>query len=190
MYRAVAWKALRQGLSLDDEEAVGALARKCNIQLLGTVEDPRIVIDATDVTGEVADPEVARAASIVSAIPAVRRALVARQQQMGAGGGVVMEGRDIGSRVFPEAEVKIFLDASAIDRSRRRQGQDARRGTTAPLETIKAEIEERDRRDATRDDSPLVISPDAHYLDSTGLSIDEVVDRALRLVVDAEAGRN
>lgn len=187
MYRAIAWQAMKRGLRLDDETEVGGLAVGSKIDLRGTPDDMHVVIDGCDVTAEIRLPEVAKAASIVSALPAVRRALVARQKEMGAAGGIVMEGRDIGSTVFPLAEVKIFLDASTSARSRRRHRQD--RGAAGSLAQTKSEIEERDRRDSTRLDSPLMKSEDAHYLDSSGLSIDEVVARALELVVQAQSGQ-
>ncbi len=190
MYRAVAWKALQEGLSLEDEAQMGALAADSLIELKGAPDDLRVMIDGRDVTSEISLPEVGKAASIISTISTVRRALVARQREMGAMGGVVMEGRDIGSKVFPGASVKIFLDASSGDRSRRRHRQDTRSGVSGSLASTKAEIEERDRRDSTRLDSPLIKSEGAHYLDSSGLSIDEVVALALDLVVEAQSGRS
>src|SRR5215813_11990815 len=119
MYRAVAWKALQEGVSLDDAGAVGRLARDSLIELTGDVDSMRVLIDGRDITGEIATPRVGQAASIVSTISGVRRALVARQQQMGRAGGVVMEGRDIGTQVFPDAEVKIYLDASPAPRPKK-----------------------------------------------------------------------
>src|SRR5262245_16948309 len=117
MYRAVAWKALRQSVSLNDTERVGQLAGESLIELAGDVDSMCVLIDGRDITDEIATPQISQAASVVSAIPTVRRALVARQQQMGRAGGVAMEGRDIGTQVFPNAEVKIYLDASAEARA-------------------------------------------------------------------------
>src|SRR5262245_48632892 len=128
MYRAVAWKALREGVSLDDAGAVGRLAGESLIELTGGVDSMRVLIDGRDITSEIATPTVGQAASIVSTITAVRRALVARQQLMGRAGGVVMEGRDIGTHVFPNAEVKIYLDASPGARAQRRYDEDLARG--------------------------------------------------------------
>lgn len=182
MYRAVAWKALQNALPLDDEARIGELAATSKIELRGTVDRLQIMIDGVDVTDQISTPEVTQAASIVSAIPAVRRALVSRQQEIGRDGGVVMEGRDIGTKVFPEADVKIYLDATSVARSERRHGQDVGRGTTLSLERTRAEIEARDERDSTRLDSPLVRTDDACYLDSSELTVDQVVDRVMEMV--------
>ncbi len=187
MYRAVAWKALEHDVSLEDEARIGALARDSQIRFEKRGRKMSILIDGYDVTKEVSRTEVSRAASVVSAIPAVRCALVLQQQQMGSSGGVVMEGRDIGSKVFPNAEVKIFLDASPVDRSLRRHRQDSRRGAHVSLESVKADLEERDRRDTSRLDSPLVRTDDAYYLDTTGLSIDEVIARVMALVTERQS---
>jgi len=182
MYRAVAWKALQEGVSLDDDDAVGRIARESLIELTGAVDSMRVLIDGRDITGEIATPQVGQAASIVSTVSAVRRALVARQQQMGREGGVVMEGRDIGTQVFPEAEVKIYLDASSDARAQRRFIEDTERGVAVTsLEQMKAEIEERDHRDKTRADSPLTQAEDAVYIDSSAMTIEEVVERILEI---------
>jgi cytidylate kinase len=185
MYRAVAWQVLEKGISLDDVQTIGALASRTEIALEGPPDALRVLIDGRDVTAEIVAPEVTRAASIVSAVPDVRRALVKRQQELGARGGVVMEGRDIGSKVFPGADVKIYLDASQSDRSERRHRQERKVGIESSLAATKADIEERDRRDSTRLESPLVKAEDAHYLDSSGLTIDEVINQALDLVKKA-----
>lgn len=183
MYRAVAWQALRTGLSLAETDRIGELARQAKIELRGTVDAQRVLLNGRDITNEIATPEVSQAASIVSAIPAVRRALVAQQQAMGRGGGVVMEGRDIGTQVFPDAEVKIYLDASSEARAQRRHAEDLARGVnTGSLHATQAEIEERDQRDKTRADSPLVQAEDALYVDSSRLTIDEVVEKILGIV--------
>ena len=182
MYRAVAWKALQEGVSLDDVGAVGRLACDSMIELKGDVDLMRVLIDGRDITGEIATPRVGQAASIVSTISAVRRALVARQQQMGRAGGVVMEGRDIGTQVFPDAEVKIYLDASPETRARRRYDEDLARGVAvASLEEMMDEIERRDLRDKTRADSPLTQAEDAVYIDSSAMTVDEVVERILEI---------
>jgi CMP/dCMP kinase len=183
MYRAVAWQALRDGLSLDETERIGQLASTANIELTGTVDNLRVRLDGRDITEEIATPEVSQAASVVSAISAVRRALVSQQQAMGRGGGVVMEGRDISTQVFPNADIKIYLDATSEARAERRHTEDLAKGVnTGSLRATQAEIEERDQRDKTRADSPLVQADDAVYLDSSGLSIDEVVERILSIV--------
>lgn len=183
MYRAVAWKAQQSGIPLDDVERIGRLARESRIELTGPVDATRVLIDGEDITESITSPRVSQAASVVSAIPAVRRALVARQQQMGNQGGVVMEGRDIGTMVFPDADIKIYLDASSEARSHRRFDEDTARGiAVASIERMRSEIEERDLRDKSRDDSPLIQAEDAIYIDSSGLSIEDVVVRILEAV--------
>ncbi|MGH9753557.1 MAG: (d)CMP kinase [Blastocatellia bacterium] len=182
MYRAVAWKALREGIPLDDAGAVGWIASESLIVLTGDVDSMRVLIDGRDITDEIATPQVGQAASMVSTISAVRRALVARQQQMGRAGGVVMEGRDIGTQVFPNAEVKIYLDASPEARAQRRYDEDLARGVAvASPEEMKEEIERRDHRDKTRADSPLTQAEDAVYIDSSAMTIEEVVERILEI---------
>jgi cytidylate kinase len=187
MYRAVAWKALREGVPLDDAGAVGRLASGSLIELTGEVDSMRVMIDGRDITDEIATPQVGQAASMVSTISAVRRALVARQQQMGRAGGVVMEGRDIGTQVFPDAEVKIYLDASPEARAQRRYDEDLDRGVAvASPEEMKEEIERRDHRDKTRSDSPLTQTEDAVYIDSSAMTVDEVVARILEIARRSE----
>jgi cytidylate kinase len=182
MYRAIAWKALREGVRLDDAGALGRLAAESMIELTGDVDSTRVLIDGRDITDEIATPQIGRAASIVSSISAVRRALVARQQLMGRAGGVVMEGRDIGTQVFPNAEVKIYLDASPEARAQRRYDEDLARGVAlASPEEMKEEIERRDHRDKTRADSPLTQAEGAIYIDSSAMAVDEVVDRIIKI---------
>jgi cytidylate kinase len=187
MYRAVAWKALREGVPLDDAGAVGRLAGESLIELTGDVDSTRVLIDGRDITDDIATPHVGQAASVVSTISAVRRALVARQQRMGRAGGVVMEGRDIGTQVFPDAEVKIYLDASPEARAQRRYDEDLARGVAvASPEEMKEEIERRDHRDKTRADSPLTQAEDAVYIDSSPMTVDEVVERILEIARRSE----
>jgi len=183
MYRAVAWQALRNGLSLTETERIGQLAQQAKIEFTGTVDAQRVLLDGRDISNEIATPEMSQAASVVSAIPAVRRALVAQQQAMGRGGGVVMEGRDIGTQVFPDAEVKIYLDATSEARAERRHTEDLAKGIhSGSLRATQAEIEERDQRDKTRADSPLMQAEDAIYIDSSGLTIEEVVNQIFGIV--------
>lgn len=182
MYRAVAWKSLRECVSPDDAGAVGRLAGESLIELTGDVDSMRVLIDGHDITDEIATPRVGQAASVVSTISAVRRALVARQQLMGRAGGVVMEGRDIGTQVFPNADVKIYLDASPEARAKRRYDEDRARGVAvASLKEMREEIERRDHRDKTRADSPLTQAEDAVYIDSSAMTVDEVVGRIIEL---------
>jgi cytidylate kinase len=181
MYRAVAWQALNDGIPLEDAERVGRLATDLRIELAGTVDAMRVLVNGRDISDEISAPHISQAASLVSAIPAVRRALVARQQEMGCAGGVVMEGRDIGTQVFPDAELKIYLDATSDARAERRFAEDQARGVAlASFEQMKADIEQRDTRDKTRTDSPLEQAADAIYLDSSAMTIDEVVEKILK----------
>ena len=180
MYRALALKAILSDVSFDDEPALLKLARESRIQLEPSPTGNRVFLDGRDVTWRVRDLDVTEGASRVSVHPKVREWMVARQQAMGEAGGVVMEGRDIGTKVFPLADVKIFLDADPVVREQRRLAQRNLPGTSASA--IAAELRERDQRDRTRMNSPLVPAPDAVMLDSTSLSEDEVLARAEELV--------
>ena len=180
MYRALALKAILWDQSLDDEAALLQLARSSRIALEPTSTGNRVLLDGEDVTQRVREADVTEAASRVSVHPKVREWMVARQREMGATGGVVMEGRDIGTKVFPDADVKIFLDADPVIREQRRLQQQNLRGAAA--QATAAELRERDQRDRTRVASPLVAAPDAVILDSTRLSEDEVLARVEELV--------
>ncbi|MGH9505034.1 MAG: (d)CMP kinase [Terriglobales bacterium] len=180
MYRALALKAIEWDVSFDDEPALVNLAHSTRIHLEPSLGGNRVLLDGRDVSQRVREPDVTEAASRVSVHPGVRAWMVARQKEMGAGGGVVMEGRDIGTQVFPAADVKIFLDADPVVREQRRLQQQNVRGAAA--HAIVAELRERDRRDRTRATSPLVPASDALVLDSTKLSEDEVLQRVEELV--------
>ena len=181
MYRALALKAIEWDVSFDDESALVNLAHNTRIQLEPSLGGNRVLLDGRDVSLRVREPDVTQGASRVSVHPGVRQWMVARQQEMGSGGGIVMEGRDIGTRVFPAADVKIFLDADPVVREQRRlkQYQDVP-GDSA--QAMAAELRERDRRDRTRATSPLVPAGDALVLDSTQLSEDEVLQKVEELV--------
>src|SRR5437762_4303548 len=178
MYRALALKAIEGDISFDDEAALAKLAQNSRIKLEPTIGGNRVILDARDVTQRLRETDVSEAASRVSVHPKVREWMVARQRELGANGGVVMEGRDIGTKVFPDAEVKIFLDADPVIREQRRSKQ----SHGVPAEAMAAELRERDRRDRTRANSPLEAAPDAMVLDSTSLSEDEVLQRVEALV--------
>ena len=180
MYRALALKAIQWDISFDDEAALDKLAHNSRIQLEPTSTGNRVLLDGHDVSLRVRETDVTEGASRVSVHPKVREWMVARQQALGAGGGIVMEGRDIGTKVFPNADVKIFLDADPVVREQRRLQQQHLRGTAAELTA--AELRLRDRRDRTRATSPLVAAPDALLLDSTSMSEDEVLQRVEELV--------
>jgi cytidylate kinase len=180
MYRALALKAIEWDTSFDDEAALLKIAQESQIKLEPTVGGNRVLLDKVDVSARVRETDVTEAASRVSVHPRVREWMVARQREMGQSGGVVMEGRDIGTKVFPDADIKIFLDADPVIREQRRLDQQRAKGASA--EAIAAELRERDRRDRTRAASPLVAAPDAVVLDSTHLSEDEVLERIEKLV--------
>jgi len=174
MYRALALKALERQVPLDNAEALRQLALDSTMQLEPAGEGNRVLLDGRDVSQRIREPDVTAAASRVSIHPPVRQVMVARQRELGGNGGVVMEGRDIGSAVFPNADVKIFLDADPMVRAGRRVLQN---GSKSAEETqrVQAEIAARDQRDRTRTTSPLVSAADAVIVDTTHKSIDEVV---------------
>jgi cytidylate kinase len=182
MYRAFAWKALHEKIDLGDERRLGDLARSAMIEFQGQGDRERILIDGIDVSGEITTPEITEASSVVSTCAEVRRALVSLQRQMARDGGVVAEGRDMGTVVFPDADLKIYLDASSDSRSSRRHNEDVARGIPTTLEETRSNILERDKRDSTRITSPLVRARDAVYLDSSAMSISEVIEQAMKLV--------
>lgn len=178
MYRAVGWKAHHDGIPLHDETAVAQLARSADL----TVEGGIVAIDGLDVTRAIRTPDVDKLASTVAKLPQVREVLVSRQRAIGQQGGVVMEGRDIGSVVFPNADVKIYLDASAEERARRRAHDAAHAGSQAGQAAVAEAIQARDLSDKTRAVSPLALAPGAARIDTTDMPIDAVVDRVLELV--------
>jgi len=181
MYRALALKAIDSDVSFDDEAALVKLAEASRIQLEPTRGGNRTLLDGRDVSARIRERDVTEAASRVSVHPGVRAWMVARQREMGAGGGVVMEGRDIGTKVFPDADLKIFLDADPVVREQRRMEQQKITGEVAA--NVAADLRERDRRDRTRATSPLQAAADAVVIDSTNLSEDEVLARVEELAV-------
>jgi cytidylate kinase len=185
MYRALALKALRAGAPLDDEAALVPVAHESRIDL----REGRVLLDSEDVSAAIRSREVSAAASRVSVHPAVRREMVARQREMGKAGGVVLDGRDIGTAVFPDAEVKIYVDADTAVRARRRHAELEAAGEEADLAAIEREVRERDWNDSHRADSPLTRAPDAVLIDTTGLGFEEVVARMLEVVERVRAAR-
>jgi cytidylate kinase len=180
MYRALAFKALQNGLALDGRDAeLVALARATRIDLRAEDGNQRVFLDHNDVTAAIRTPEVSQAASKIAVNPGVRQVLVAEQRRAGERGGVVMEGRDIGSVVFPDAQLKIFLTASPETRAERRWREHQQKGDAIDLQRTLEEIHERDRRDLQRSTSPLVRAADAVVVDSTAMEPEE----AARLVV-------
>lgn len=180
MYRALALKAIQQNVPMDDSLQLATLACASKIELLARPEGNRVLLDDKDVTERIRQQDITDSASKVSVHPAVREWMVDRQRELGGNGGVVMEGRDIGTKVFPDAEVKIFLDAAPEVRGSRRFLQQP--ATTAPPESVVAELRARDERDRTRANSPLVPAPDAVQIDSTNLTLDQVLHKASELI--------
>jgi cytidylate kinase len=187
MYRAFALKALRAGLSLDDSEELEQLASETTIRLESGGEENRVLLDGEDVTGLIRNQTVTDAASRVSVFPAIRAWMVRLQQEMGAQGGVVMEGRDIGTVVFPHADAKIFLDAAPEVRGMRRFDQLGPKPSQQPQEVIR-DLHERDLRDRNRADSPLKPAEDAVLLDSTNMTLEEAVAAAEDIVAAKLSG--
>ncbi len=182
MYRAVGLKVTREQLAWDQTDAIVEAARRARIELKNGPRGLRVFLDGVDVSEAIRTEAVGQAASRVSSIPGVRKILVQAQQELGKRGGVVMEGRDIGTKVFPEAELKIFLDASEPTRARRRFTQNRHKREALNLEGILEEIRQRDRRDRERTDSPLVQARDALYLNTSNQTVDEVVEKILKMV--------
>ncbi len=183
MYRAVAYRALRDGVSIADEERLTQLAEGMQMEFVHEADGTlRLIVDGEDVSEAIRTPVVSQLASPVSVLAGVRQRLVALQRQMGADGRVVMEGRDIQTVVFPEAEVKIFLTASDDQRARRRHLELRQRGEEITFEQVKREMQERDQRDSQRSLAPLARAPDAVEIDTDRKSIDEVVEAVLQVV--------
>jgi cytidylate kinase len=178
MYRAVAWKAQQDGLPLDDDAIVSRLAEQAEI----VQQDGRTAIDGHDVTSEIRTPVIDKAATSVARLPQVREALVRRFRELGAGGAVVMEGRDIGTVVFPDADLKFYIDASPEERARRRASDPAHTGGQGSLELVQSDIAARDQSDSTRPVAPLVRANDAIYIDTTSMPIAAVVTHVLTLI--------
>ena len=178
MYRAVAWKAANDGVALDDDAQVTAVAERARLDL----DDGGVRIDGHDVTRAIRTPEIDQAAARVARLPGVRSELVARQRALGASRGVVMEGRDIGSVVFPEADVKVYLDASATERARRRTLDPAHTGQQASVDGVQEAMVARDRSDSERPVAPLTMAKDATYIDTTGVAVEQVVERVMAIV--------
>ena len=186
MYRALALKAVERGVSLDDEVALVELAQQSRIELEPVVDGNRVLLDGSDVSQRVREQDVTEAASRVSIHSKVREWMVARQREMGVAGGVVMEGRDIGTKVFPDADVKIFLDAAPEVRGERRFQQQPGASVPRQAAEVVAELRRRDQRDRTRAASPLAPAADAVVIDSTDLTIEQVVERAESIIAEKQ----
>ncbi len=183
MYRALALKAIQQNVSQDSERELLALAQSSEIRLQPTGEGNRVFLDGADVSARIRERDITDAASRVSVHPAVRAWMVARQREMGLRGGIIMEGRDIGTKVFPDADLKIFLDAAPEVRQERRIQQHGAAADQEQARRLAADLAERDRRDRTRAASPLQSAPDAVHIDSSAMGVDEVVRRVEELAL-------
>jgi len=187
MYRAVALAVIEStSVNETDDVAVGSLAQRIDIDLAGDPDSLHVSLNGRDVSERIRDEDVTHVSSIISTIPAVRRAMVQRQRELG-GRGAVMNGRDIGTVVFPNANVKFFLDAAIEERAQRRLAEERVHNASANYEQTLADITERDRRDTTREDSPLIAADDAIVVDSTGMSIDDVFHKMVAIVKERTA---
>ncbi len=182
MYRAVTLKAMRAGIDLRDTQGLEGMANQTDVDIVPDPGGYRVILDGEDVTESIRSREVTRASSIVSAVPGVRRRMVEIQRRVGRRGGIVAEGRDMGSVVFPDADLKIYLDADLDTRALRRKLELESKGEDVDLDEIKRDIRMRDTYDSRRRHSPLVIPDGAIVIDTTDLSIDEQVNRVLTLV--------
>ncbi|HEX8176754.1 MAG TPA: (d)CMP kinase [Pyrinomonadaceae bacterium] len=189
MYRAVALAVIESKVGLNDAQRVVAVAEGADIKLEGDPDSLRVSLNGRDISEEIRTEEVSHAASVISTIPEVRRTLVERQRKMGRRGRVVLDGRDIGTVVFPDADIKFFLTAQPQERASRRFREDRLRERDVTFEETLTDITTRDQRDSTREDSPLAIADNAVVIDSTDLSIEEVAERMLSVIRERESGK-
>src|SRR5687768_4498153 len=189
MYRAAALSAIQKGVSLEDKQEVARMTEKAEIDLVGEPENLKVILDGKDVSAEIRTLEVAQAASVVSTISEVRRIMVRHQREIGSRDpkGCVLEGRDIGSVVFPNADYKFFLTAKPEARAQRRFAEDSAKGRVSTFEQTLAEINERDERDVSREDSPLTIATDAIVIDTSELDLSEVFTEMLAKINERRA---
>lgn len=187
MYRAITWKALQEKINPTDEAALTELSNRVQISFKLTPEGQDVFLDGVDITEAIRTPEVTGNVSAVSAVAGVREAMVKLQQDIAAQTGVLMDGRDIGTVVLPDADVKIWLTASVEERAQRRYNELVAKGQTLDFEQLKADIERRDRFDSGREHSPMKMAEDAVVLDTTGLSIEKVIEKILEICSSADA---
>jgi cytidylate kinase len=189
MYRAAALAVIESGVSTMDHAAVAEVVTRADINLEGDPDSLQVMLDGRDVSREIRSEGASHSASVISTIPEVRRSLVNRQRDLGKrAGGVVLDGRDIGTIVFPQADIKFFLTAAPEQRARRRYEEDRVKERNATFEETLADINTRDHRDSTRDDSPLAIAEDAIVIDSTEFSIDEVFEQMMKAIRERKSG--
>lgn len=184
MYRAVAFAVLEKGESCSDPVRASEIARDSQIELTGEPETLQIILNGRDISTEIRSKEIALAASVVSTNSEVRKILVKHQQELGKYGGGVLEGRDIGTVVFPDADVKFFLTAKPEERARRRFNEDQQRGSALTYQQTLEEINERDKRDVTREDSPLSIAEGAVVIDTSGMTLEEILELMLQKIAE------
>ncbi|OAP99382.1 (d)CMP kinase [Ligilactobacillus aviarius] len=182
MYRSVTFAALKNHVKLDDDQALKELLKTIEIRFVPAEPEQRVFVNDEEVTQAIRTPEITNNVSLVSAQPSVRAELTKRQQEIAEAGGIVMDGRDIGTTVLPNAEVKIFLVASVHERAVRRFKENQTKGIDTPLDVLEKEIEERDYKDSHREISPLTQAEDAVLVDTTSLTIDQVVDQILEII--------
>ena len=182
MYRSVTFAALKHHVKLDDDQALKELLNTIEIRFVPAEPEQRVFVNDEEVTQAIRTPEITNYVSLVSAQPSVRAELTKRQQEIAEAGGIVMDGRDIGTTVLPNAEVKIFLVASVHERAVRRFKENQTKGIDTPLDVLEKEIEERDYKDSHREISPLTQAKDAVLVDTTSLTIDQVVDQILEII--------
>jgi len=181
MYRALAWAVDHHHVPVDDEAAVAALLRESTIALRRTEDGQLVLWNDQDITDKIRTPQVSQYASVVASYPQVREQMLQLQRAMAAAGNVVMDGRDIGTHVLPDADVKIFLTATIEERAKRRLAELAQKGISSDLHSLKREIAERDKRDSERKVAPLRRAEDAHLIDTTNLTLSQVVDRVMQI---------
>ncbi len=182
LYRAIAWKVQEQGIAPEDEERVGVLLRSTRVSMAYDPVRPKVFVDGQDVTDRIRTPEISRLASQVSALPAVREWLLPVQREIGAGGGIVAEGRDLGTRVFPGADAKFFLDADLATRAARRHKDLTATASAPTLDQTSRELAMRDERDRSRELAPLAAAADAVHIDTSSLGIDAVVAKLMDVI--------
>lgn len=182
VYRAVARKALDSGASLDDSNQISLIARSADVRLEGDPDHLQVFLDGRDVSREIRLPDASHASSVIATIPEVRAAVVEKLREMSRLRGVVMDGRDIGTKVFPDAQVKLFLNASLDVRAHRRAEEERERGRAVTVEEVRDELRERDTRDSTRLATPLVPADDAIFIDTSDMSLDQLTNRVLEII--------
>jgi len=182
MYRAIGWKAVQAGVDIRDHRRVAPLAAATEIGMVASPSGPRVLVDGQDVTKDLRTAAMDEASSVVSTYPEVRERLVALQREIARDGGIVMDGRDIGTTVFPHADVKFYLDADLAVRAARRLEDLRKRGSVADFDVVQADVLRRDARDRGREASPLVVAADAVSIDSTSLTVEEILSQMLAVV--------